>query len=444
MQKIAFIVFLFANIVSFSQTPTDTLRKLPFAIAKEKKLPDDELADKKEGLYVTGIPDISSDPINGFGYGGEGSLFFNGKKSDPFFAYTPYRAELSVALFNTTRNAREAKLVLDVPYIFNTKWRLRTEAAYEINPNFLYFGNTEKSLDPLSYYPDNNPSNPLVNNVSYSRYEGSLTGNRKEFNTYTKTEAVLNVSIERSFMEGKLRTLLGYEIAQIDITTPLNDSSSVHKDFIAGKIKGYGTNTISLLQLGLIYDTRDLETDPTRGVFAEFTHEISSKALASKYNFSKSFFHINGYCPLFPTVFKRMILCGSLGLGITQGNAPFFEYPDVWSSEGDIDGLGGGKTLRGFKQGRFAGPVMQFADIELRYKFAQLKFLKQNFAFSAVPFFDTGAIWDSPDRIGEWENLRYSEGLGLRIAWNVNTILRFDYAISKEDNQFFFQLGHTF
>src|ERR1700739_1568328 len=71
--------------------------KLPFAIAKEKRLPDDELAEKKEGVYVTGVPDLSSDPINGFGAGVEGSLFFNGKKKDPFFAYTPYRAEIDLA-----------------------------------------------------------------------------------------------------------------------------------------------------------------------------------------------------------------------------------------------------------------------------------------------------------------------------------------------------------
>ena len=122
-------IFFLPSLISFAQSadslkqPTDTLKKLPFAIAKEKKLPDDELAEKKEGLYVTGIPDISSDPINGFGYGAEGSLFFNGKRSDPFFDYTPYRAELSVALFNTTRSEREVKLGLDVPYIFNTKWR---------------------------------------------------------------------------------------------------------------------------------------------------------------------------------------------------------------------------------------------------------------------------------------------------------------------------------
>jgi len=131
-------------------------------------------------------------------------------------------------------------------------------------------------------------------------------------------------------------------------------------------------------------------------------------------------------------------------MGYTQGNAPFYEYQDEWSSEGSIEGLGGGTTLRGYKQSRFLGRVMNFNNFEFRCRFAQCKILKQHLAFSAVPFFDVGGVWDNLSRLNHTENFRYSEGLGLRIAWNVNTILRFDYAVSQEDRQFFFSLGHAF
>ncbi len=411
-------------------------RKLPFAIAQEKKLPQEELDAKKEGVSVTGIPDVSSDPINGQGIGAEGSVFFNGKKSDPFFAYTPYRAELKLAVFITNKAQKELRLGVDIPYVANTKWRLRGEAAYSVDPNQLYFGVTEKSLKALSY--------GTVNNASFKDYENSLTGNRAFYNTYTKTEAVLNVSGERSFYEGRIRLLIGYEIAQIDISTPHNDSSFVRSDYRAGNITGFGKNRISLLQTGIVYDTRDIETDPSKGIFAEITNEISAKALGSQYNFNKTFLHVNGYYRLLPKKFKKVVLCGSFGLGNTSGAAPFFEFPDVWSSEGDIDGMGGSKTLRGYKQARFAARVMQYTNFELRFRFLQCRLLKQHLVFSGVPFFDEGGVWNSLSRINHLENLRYSEGLGLRIVWNVSTVLRFDYAISKEDKQFFFQLGHTF
>src|ERR1700746_3149377 len=75
---------------SYAQVVADTIKQLPFAIANEKKLSEEDLANKKEGFSITAIPQLSSDPVNGFGYGAEGFLYYNGKKSDPFFDYTPY------------------------------------------------------------------------------------------------------------------------------------------------------------------------------------------------------------------------------------------------------------------------------------------------------------------------------------------------------------------
>jgi outer membrane protein assembly factor BamA len=420
----------------------DTL-KLPFAIAKEKRLPDEDLTNKKEGVYATGAPDLSSDPVNGFGYGGEASVYFNGKRTDPFFAYTPYRARLDFVLFNTTRNQREFMLKLDVPYILNTKWRLRVEGGYEANPNLLYFGNTERSLHGLSYYPNNDSSGTAINNAQYSDYQSSLTGANKFYNNYFKKEAVLNISMERSFLEGKLRLLVGYEAAYVNITT-FNGNSLLRQEYNAGTITGLQKGIVEIMQAGLIYDTRDLETDPSNGIFAELTNETSLKAFRSLYDFNKTFAHFNFYNKLFPGAFKRLVFAGRVAFGYTALNAPFFEYQDEWSSEGSIEGLGGPNTLRGYKQSRFLGRAMNFNNIELRYRFAQCTLLKQHFAFNVVPFADFGGVWDNLSRIGNFNNYRSSEGLGLRIAWNVNTILRFDYAISNEDRQFFFNLSHAF
>lgn len=439
-------ILIFFFVIPFfcsAQTPKDTL-KLPFAIAKEKRLSDEDLEHKKEGAYVTGAPDISSDPVNGFGYGGEGTIYFNGKKTDPFFAYTPYRASLGVVLFNTTRNQREFMLKLDVPYIFNTKWRLRVEGGYEANPNLLYFGQTENSLQGLQYFANNDSTRKLMTNASYSDYNQSLENSGNKFyNTYFKKEGVINVSLERSFLDGKFRTLIGYEVAYVDFST-FAGKSLAQQDFNSNKITGLGKGIVTIEQLGLVWDTRDLETDPSNGVFAEITNELSLQALGSKYDFNKTFVHFNFYKKLFPKQLKKLIFAGRVAFGYSALDCPFFEYQDQWSSEGSIEGLGGANTLRGYKQSRFLGRAMNFNNVELRYRFAQCKILKQHFAFSAVPFMDAGAVWDGLDRLGYLNNFRISEGLGLRIAWNVNTILRFDYAFSKEDNQFFFNLSHAF
>ena len=425
----------------FAQTK-DSL-KLPFAIAREKKLSDEDLANKKEGAYITGAPDLSSDPINGFGYGGAASIFFNGKKSDPFFAYTAYRANLNISLFNTTRNQREFFLKLDVPYLLNTKWRLRLEGGYEANPNLLYFGINEQSLNGLSYYPNNDSSQNIIHNASYSAYESSLKGNNKFYNNYFKKEAVLNLSLERAYLQGKLRCLLGYEIAYVDFS-PFQGNSLLKTDADAGRITGLKKGLVQLWQIGFIYDTRDLETDPSNGLFSELTNETSLQALGSAYNFNKTFFHVNYYKKILPGHVNKLVLAARSAFGYTALNSPFFEYQDEWSSEGSIEGLGGPTTLRGFKQSRFLSRAIMFNNVELRWRFAQTTFLKQHLAFSAVPFADVGAVWNTLPRVFSQNNFKGNAGLGLRIAWNVNTILRFDYALSKEDQQFFFNLAHAF
>lgn len=440
-------ILLFGNALSQADSTKrldDTL-KLPFAIHDEKMLSAEDLANKKEGTYITGVPDLSSDPVNGFGYGAEGTIYFNGKKSDPFFKYTAYRAKIDVALFNTTKSQRELKIAVDIPYILDTKWRFRGEMAYEVNPNHLYFGiNSQTSLQGLSYYPNGDPTQALITNSSYANYERSLTGTNQFYNTYQKQEAIINVSMERSFLEGRLRTLIGFEAASVNIST-FAGNSFLRNDFNKGLISGVGKNTITFAQLGLIYDSRDLETDPSKGFFAELTNELSLKTLGSNADFNKTFGHVNYYHKLFPSVFKKLVFAGRIAMGYTAGKSPFFEYQDQWSSEGSIEGLGGGATLRGYKQCRFLDRLTQFNNFELRYRFAQFSVLKQHLAFSAVPFLDFGAVWNAGDDIlKQLKNYRYNEGLGLRIAWNVNTILRFDYAISKEDHQFFFSLEHAF
>ena len=439
--KLSFSFFFFV-LIAFSQEVKDTVN-LPFAIAKEKQLLEDDLKNKKEGIYITGVPDISSDPVNGFGYGAEGSVFFNGKRKDPFFRFTPYRAELGIAIFNTTKEQREFLLRLDVPYVFDTKWRFRAEAGYESNPNLLYFGKSENSLNGLSYYPNGDNTQPLVTNANYSDYENNLDENNQFYNTYIKKEYILNVSLEHSFLEGRFRTLFGFEFANIGIST-FTGNNLLQNENSVNPLLGMGNNGVGIFQLGLIFDTRDLETDPNQGIFAELTNELSLKAFGSAFNFNKTFFHANFYKKLFPKLMKKMIFASRFAYGYTAGDSPFFEYQDQWSSEGSIEGLGGAHTLRGFKQNRFLARAMNFNNFEIRYRFAQTQFLKQHIAVSGVPFMDIGGVWDDINKSFSFNNYRISEGIGLRIAWNVNTILRFDYAVSKEDNQFFFNFGHSF
>ena len=437
-------LFLISIALVISDVEAQDTLTLPFAIAHEKRLPEDELRDKREGTFVTGVPDLSFDPVNGFGYGAEGSITFNGKRTNPFFEYTPYRSKLDIVLFNTTRNQREVVLVYDQPYVFQSKWRLRTEAAYEINPNLLYFGTTDRTLQSLSQIA---AGDGMSNNSgdSYTQYDNSL-GENANFNEYTKEEYILNMSGEYSLLESRMRVLGGFEYARLNISKTGTGRSRIEEDALAQNILGFGKSQISFLQLGMIYDTRDFESDPSNGIYAELTDEFSHKGMASDFTLNKVFFQLKTFKRLMPSTFKKFIFASRAGIGYTFGDAPFFEYQDEWSSEGSIEGLGGGNTIRGYKQNRFLDRGIYFVNTEMRMRFFETELFHQDLSFSAVPMFDFGSVYNLQNKQQAFamDRMRYSEGLGMRIAWNLSTILRFDYAVSQEDKQFFFTFEHAF
>jgi hypothetical protein len=60
-----------------------------------------------------------------------------------------------------------------------------------------------------------------------------------------------------------------------------------------------------------------------------------------------------------------------------------------------------------------------------------------------VPFFDTGRVFDSvgATTLREW---KLAGGLGFRLAWNLSTVISFDYSYSEEANFFNMEVGHQF
>ncbi len=372
-------------------------------------------------------------------------LFFAGKRTDPFFAYTPYRSQIDVSAFYTTGGEKEFELGWDIPYIFNSQYRVRGECTFEIDPDHLFFGVNENTLNPLSYYPGNDSSKAIVNDAQFDDYSNNQVGSIANYNAYQQEEKSIGMTIERSWFEGKVRTLVGYEIDAFNTTTPLNNNSLLYQEAMQGLVTGYGVSRTGEAKFGLIYDTRDLEDDPSKGIFSELTFQCASTVLGSNFDYNRYYFHFNLYQPLFPAVFKKFVLAGRVAMGYTTGNAPFFEYLDQWGSEGDLDGLGGPSILRGYAESRFAAPVEAIGSLELRLRFWQVTFLEQNLGFYVIPFADAGGVWNSMNRVtSNLQNFRFSEGPGAQISWNEDTILRFDFGISPEGNQFYFGIGQIF
>jgi outer membrane protein assembly factor BamA len=271
---------------------------------------------------------------------------------------------------------------------------------------------------------------------------------------------MLNLKADRAFGDGRWRILGGYEIQRLRYrtfagraadavdpatgaeTTAPNGTSLLARDGAGGAAAGLAGGRVSIVQQALIYDTRDFEPDPTRGLYVEAGNELSVPAIGSQFTFDKLFVQAKGFRRL--PVGPRTVLAGRVGAGNIFGDrAPFFEYQDQWSPDGSVNALGGSRSLRGYRANRFLGRALWFANAELRTRLAEVVVARQRFGLGVAPFADAGTVRD------RWQALnlgrvRWAYGAGARVAWNQSTMISLDVGRSREDRLLFFGLGQSF
>jgi hypothetical protein len=75
----------------------------------------------------------------------------NGPADSPFFRYTPYRQQVSVAASASTGGTRRALIGYDQPNISDSAWRVRAVAFFDEDKFQNYFGVGESTLEPLKF-----------------------------------------------------------------------------------------------------------------------------------------------------------------------------------------------------------------------------------------------------------------------------------------------------
>lgn len=321
------------------------LRNLPEAripLDEGKKLEPSELAEKKEGWYVTAIPLLSSDPVRGQGGGIRASLFFNGKKTDLYYEYEAYRSKLTLQLFQTNQGVKNHFIQFDSPYILNTAFRWKSSLSLDYNPNSQYFGIGESSLQSLSYSPRNLSGIGRVGNANFDAYETSQsyirpsrTGSEitptvsdQGYNQYLFNSTTFFNGIDYTFWKAWKwvvaneisRNIIGhsdgvwhpskdpYFAGSIWETPVPNGESKLTEDYRAGKIRGYNGGDIVYFRAGIAYDTRDFEPDPDRGILAELNVANVSKRTGSDFNYNKIFFRQNIFIRFYQMFLKNWCL----------------------------------------------------------------------------------------------------------------------------------------
>ena len=236
----------------------------------------------------------------------------------------------------------------------------------------------------------------------------------------------------------------------------------------------------STVRLGLLYDTRDKEGAPSRGIWAESHLSLAPKWLGTEnpyYKYSATFRH---YVPIVDndilTFAYRLNYQGTIG-----DNAPYYILPYITTmgQSYDRDGMGGFRTVRGLMRNRVQGLDMATYNAEMRWRFVSFTLWKQNIAFGLNAFSDGTMVTKAYDmsfgRSAEEfasqtdyqkAKAEYDEymamgldsdrphitvGAGLRFIMNQNFIVCFEYGkpvgkYSKQDGNgaFYINTGFLF
>ncbi|MBQ2394899.1 MAG: BamA/TamA family outer membrane protein [Alistipes sp.] len=145
----------------------------------------------------------------------------------------------------------------------------------------------------------------------------------------------------------------------------------------------------SSVRLGLMFDTRDKEGAPSRGVWAEAHMMLAPKWLGTTnpyYRYSATFRH---YIP----IVKNDVLTFAYRLnyeGTIGKSAPWYVLPYITTvgPSYDRDGMGGFRTVRGIMRSRVQGLDMATYNAEFRWRFVKFTLWKQNIAFGLNVFSD--------------------------------------------------------
>ena len=236
----------------------------------------------------------------------------------------------------------------------------------------------------------------------------------------------------------------------------------------------------SSVRFGMMFDTRDKEGAPSRGVWAEAHVMLAPKWLGTTnpyYRYSATFRH---YVPIVSK--DRLTFAYRLNYEGTFGkSAPYYVLPymTTMGATYDRDGMGGFRTVRGIMRNRVQGLDMATYNAELRWRFVQFTLWKQNIAFGLNVFSDGTMVTKGYDMefgrkledfesVNEYEKVKaeytaymakgtekdrphITLGGGFRFIMNQNFIVCLEYGkpvgkLSKQDGNgaFYINTGYLF
>src|SRR3954468_19912355 len=359
------------------------------------------------GLEKSALPAINFNSDEGFGYGITAQAYHYGDGT-----IKPYKYTIQPLLFLTTKGRRDLSVFFDAPHLLPANWRISS-----------YVGREQQLATPY-YGVGNGTAHDTTLDKAPNPY----------YYRYGRTSLRFNTDLQHTLV-GPLRLLVGGGVRSVEIDrTPFDSGTTLIAQ--QSTPASFPKETSLTFRTGLVYDTRDRETGPTRGSWIEGLVQRADNPFTRVTATARTYVSLN----------SRLVWAQRIAAQNLSGNVQFYELFPIQGSFKDSEGLGGSGTVRGLPMDRYAGKGLAFANEELRWRASDFRLGGRESALILSGFVDAGRVWDRGISVdGILSDYHTGFGGGARLRYGQNFVVALDVAHSKESTMpIYIGLGYPF
>ncbi len=341
-------------------------------------------------------------PLPALGYDSQQGLIFGANIGLYWRApgFAPYQYALSALVLFTTFGGQDHRLQFTAPDFLGSKYRPSILFGFsrELVRNFYGIGNTVTLIAD----DDRRIANQYYA-YQFTSWYGALDVERK-LSGYWKVGARYQLrTLDTRLYAGSLLEAMRPDAARFLIN--------------------------SELQADVVYDSRDQEASPTKGIFAQLSMRASHAALGSQINYLGGLAEIRAFYSPF-NIGPRLVLATRLLFDVIGGDVPVALLPTFSGRTHYLDGLGGANSVRGLLRFQYVGKMKALGNLEVRSRLIRFNLFARPFDIWAVAFVDVGRAWAELKHEGKVD-LHPSFGGGIRLAYVDDFVFRVDYGFGE-------------
>ncbi|MEI7726071.1 MAG: BamA/TamA family outer membrane protein, partial [Bacteroidota bacterium] len=370
------------------------------------------------------LPNVSSNPSNGFllGVGGTFGWYMGPKEntrvsSAPFTVAVTSKKQL-ITFVKSNIYTKENKFFLQGDWRFyiysQPTYGLGTNAPETGNlPSEFHWEGEGGSTDSLSF--------PM------------------KFN-YVKFSEIVNMKIMENFYAG-----IGYhfddyysikdEKLNLDTLPQLWTPHYVYSVSNNYGIDGYMNSGLSA---NVVYDSRDNQANPYKGIYANINYRYNFTFLGSTHDASELWMEFRTYVGLSKKKPRNLIAFWAFGDFNLTGNLPYMTLPSIGGDQRARSG-------RGYTNGRYRGKNLVYGEVEWRFPIWPCSNIIGGVIFVNATTTDN-PVDNSARKVALFQYVQPAVGFGIRVMVNkyFRTNINLDFAIGHQSQGFYFSGQETF